>query len=477
MNALLTVSSFLFPLITYPYVSRVLQPLGTGKVSFALSVVAYFAMFAELGIPIYGIRAVAKVRDNKKELTKVVQELLLISLITTFISYILFFSAVFFIPKLSSEKPLFLIVGMTMILNTLGMDWLYKGLEEYTYITVRSLICKVISVAAMFMLIHTSNDYVQYGAICIFASSASNILNLINAHKYVSFKPVWNYHLSKHIKAVLIFLAMSCATIIYTNVNNVMLGFMTTDIDVGYYDAANKIKIILVSVVTSLGAVLLPRCSYYVEHKMKEEFYRVSKKAINFVIISALPIVVYFILFAKEGIICLAGGAFKESIIPMQILMPTVLFIGLTNILGMQWLVPLGKEKIVLYSVITGAVVDVILIFLLIPPFHAIGAAIGTLGAELSVLIVQIYSLRKLVLKIFKKVKYFKILLCVAAASGASILIKFLSIGNFVTLLVSAIVFFAVYIVLLVALKEPLMIEIINQVTTKLKMRRRSLIG
>ena len=129
-----------------------------------------------------------------------------------------------------------------------------------------------------------------------------------------------------------------------------MLGFMTSDADVGYYNAAVKIKSILVSIVTSLGVVLLPRASYYVEHNLMEEFYRITKKAINFVFLGCYTdMMIYFIIFAKEGIFFLSGSAYAGSIIPMQIIMPTLLLIGLTNIMGIQMLVPLGREKTVLY--------------------------------------------------------------------------------------------------------------------------------
>lgn len=127
---------------------------------------------------------------------------------------------------------------------------------------------------------------------------------------------------------------MSCATTIYTHLDTVMLGFMTTDADVGYYNAAVKIKTILVSIVTSLGVVLLPRASYYIEHKMIDEFYRIAHKAINFVFLIALPMMLYFMIFAKEGIFFLSGSAYEKSILPMQVIMPTLLFIGLIQCHG-----------------------------------------------------------------------------------------------------------------------------------------------
>ena len=353
MNALLTMSSFIFPLITFPYVSRILLPVGTGKVSFATSVVSYFALFARLGIPTYGIRACAKVRDDKEALSKTVQELFIINMVMSVMAYLALFVAIAFVPRLQQEKMLLMIVSLTILFNAIGMEWLYKALEQYSYITIRSIVFKFIALLAMFAFIHNQKDYVIYGGISILASSASNVFNFLHAHRYVSVRPVGGYDFKKHLKAVVIFFAMSCATTIYTNLDTVMIGFIATDTDVGYYNAAVKIKTILVSIVTSLGVVLLPRASYYVENGRMEEFYRITKKAIHFVFLVATPMMVYFMLFAKEGICFLSGSAYIGSIVPMQIIMPTLLLIGLTNIMGIQMLVPLGREKVVLLSEIT----------------------------------------------------------------------------------------------------------------------------
>src|SRR5699024_10268303 len=182
MNMLLTISSLIFPLITFPYVSRILSPEGIGKVSFATSLINYFSMFAQLGIPTYGIRICAQVRDNREKLSRVVQELLSINIITSLISYIGLFIAVFTVPKLQNDKSLYFIMSVTIILSSIGMEWLYKALEEYTYITVRSVVFKFIALLAMFLLIHKQTDYILYGGISILAASASNVLNFINIH-------------------------------------------------------------------------------------------------------------------------------------------------------------------------------------------------------------------------------------------------------------------------------------------------------
>ena len=474
MNAILTMSRFIFPLITFPYISRVLLPVGTGKVSFATSLISYFSLFAQLGIPTYGIRACARVRDNREELTRTAHELLAINIVMDVISYAVLILALLFVPRLKEERMLYVVVSATILLTSIGMEWLYKALEQYTYITIRSIIFKFVALLAMLLLIHKQDDYVIYGGISILASSASNIFNFINAHKYIDFKPVGNYNICRHLKPVGVFFAMSCATTIYTHLDTVMLGFMATDEDVGYYDAAIRIKAVLVSIVTSFGTVLLPRASYNIEHGLWDDFWRISKKAINYVFLVASPMMLYFIFFAKEGIYFLSGPAYTGSIIPMQIIMPTLLFIGLTNILGIQILVPLGKEKVVLYSEIAGALVDVIINIILIPKFRSAGAAVGTLVAELVVLAVQYTAWKNDIVNIFKSVHYGKLFLALGLATMVSLWVKALNLGNFITLLISAILFFSVYGLFLLFTKEELIVEVFHQVvgTIEKKVKR-----
>ena len=471
MNAILTMSSFIFPLITFPYVSRVLLPAGTGKVSFATSVVSYFLMFAQLGIPTYGIRICAEVRDDREELSHTVHELFIINLAISLIVYVAFFVALICVPRFARDKTLFMIVSLTIIFNCIGMEWLYKALEKYSYITIRSITFKFVALVAMFLLIHGKSDYVIYGGISILASSASNIFNFFHARTYISMQPAGHYNFKRHFKPVAVFFAMSCATTVYTHLGTVMLGFIKTDTDVGYYNVAVKIKRILVSIVTSLGAVLLPRACYYVEHGQIDAFRKITKKAINFVCLAATPMTLYFILFAKEGIYFLSGKAYASSIAPMQIIMPTLLLIGLTNIMGLQILVPLGREKVVLYSEIVGTIVGLILNLILIPKLGPSGAAIGTLCAELAVWIVQFAALRKDVLPAYKQVKYMPIFIGLSLGSAASIFVKMLGLSNFRTLLVSATVFFGMYALALLIAKEPMFIDILNQGLKKIHLR------
>lgn len=464
MNFIMAASAIVFPLITFPYVSRVLMAVGNGKVAAATAVVTYFNMFASLGIPTYGIRACAKVRDDKEKLSKTVQELLIINSVTMFITCIVFVVTVAVIPEFSAEKELYIINGVGLVLNMFAVTWLYNALEQYAYITVCNIVVKLVSIALMFLLVKKPEDYIIYGGITVLASSASYVFNFLYAFRFISLKKTGKYEFRIHMKPIFRFFAMTAAASVYTNLDVVMLKFMKGDVEVGYYNAAIKVKTILVSLITSLGTVLLPRLSYYVKKNEKELFYQMIGKAVSFVVIAGLPLSVYFMIFADESILFLAGEGYQGSVIPMILLMPTVLLIGLSNITGIQVLTPQNMEQKVLNSILWGAVIDFLLNLVLIPRFASSGAAFATLVAELAVLIVQCVYLKDSIRGMAGAVSWRKVLPAVLVGSVAGAAVKILAdfsgmaksaeMESFLMLAVSACVFFGGYGAVLLATKE-----------------------
>ena len=188
MNFILTASNFIFPLITFPYVSRILMASGNGKVNFAASVANYFMMVASLGIPTYGIRACAKVRDNKESLSKTAQEILFINLVATVLVTLTYVICIFTIPRFSQDKTLFLIEGINIVLNMFGANWIYQALEQYDYITARSVFFKFVSMILMFLLVHQQSDYRVYAAITVLAAVGSNVLNFLRLRRFIVFR-------------------------------------------------------------------------------------------------------------------------------------------------------------------------------------------------------------------------------------------------------------------------------------------------
>lgn len=475
MNAILTVSSFVFPMITFPYASRVLLVENYGKVTFATSVLTYFAMFAALGIPNYGIRACARVRDDKVKLSRTAQELMIINLITSAVTYVAFFVSLIFVKRFQQDSTLLIINSVSILLNTLGVTWLYSALEQYSYITVRNIVCKIVSIILMFIFVHNPSDYVIYGAIAMVASGGSNLLNFLNLRKCIILKPLGNYHFKQHLKPIFIFFATSVAISVYTNLDTVMLGFMTDDIQTGLYGASVKVKNLLTGVVSSLGNVLLPRLSLYVSNQESDKFYETLSKVLNFLLLISLPLTIYFVFYSRTSILLFSGAEYEGATLPMQLLMPTVFLIAISGLTGNQMLVPLGRERVVMTSVICGALVDFGLNWLFIPKWGAAGAAAATLVTEFVVLAVQLFFLRSLAWKVARGVRYRPILVSLLAATAVGFLTyRFLHIPSyFWTLAVSAVLFFGTYFALLLLQKEPFLCEnlgaALNFVKGKLK--------
>lgn len=473
MNFVLTATQFLFPLITFPYVSRVLGAVGNGKISFAASVANYFMLVASLGIPTYGIRACAQVRDNKARLSKTAQEIFLINIAVTLLVSVTYLASVALVPKFREDRVLFLINGLNILLNAFGMNWLFQALEQYDYITVRSIAFKLLSVILMFLFVRQAGDYVLYGAIAVLAAVGSYVLNFIRARRLISFRRVGRYDFRRHIKPILILFAQSLAASIYTNLDTVMLGFMKTDADVGYYNAAVKIKGILLSLVTSLGTVLLPRMSFYAKQNRLDDFKRTMLKALNFSCMMAVPLVTYFVMFAGQVIRLLAGVGYEPAIAAMQIITVAIIPCGLTAVLGIQVLTALEREKYVLTSVMCGAVIDLLLNLVLIPQYGAAGAALATVVAEFLVLAVQTVHTKSLLREIWRGFRLPVYGLASAASAAGAFWVKKLQLGHILpVLLVSAVVFFGIYGLVLLVTRESMVLDALAGIKARVWKRR-----
>lgn len=351
--------------------------------AFATSVINYFVMLSQLGIPTYGIRACAKCRDNKDELTKTVQELLVINTVAVVASYILLIAVIVVVPKFREEPELMIINSLTLVLNMVGMEWLYQAVEQYQYITIRNIAFKIISIVLMFVFVHDPGDYILYGALTVVSAGGSNVLNLLNCRKILNSKTYFGkYNFQKHLKPIFVFFALSVAVSIYTSMDTAMLGFMSDDKEVAYYALATKVKMILATTISALGPVLLPRMTYCLNHKQYSKFKEYIEKSLHFVLLAAVPVVIYFAVMSSEVTNILGGEEYKPAVLCMQVITLAVLPLGIGNVACSQVLTPLGKEVLTMYSTICGAVINFIANAILIPKLGAVGAAGATVLAE-----------------------------------------------------------------------------------------------
>lgn len=465
MNAFLSASSIIFPLITFPYVSRVLGPSGTGLVASAAALVSYFTLIAMLGIPTYGIRACAAVRDDHEKLSKTAQELLIINLAMGLIAYTLFFVTIYLVPQYSSNAVLYTVCSGAILLNIIGTNWLYQALEQYTYITIASIVFKIIALAMMFMTVQNTGDTVWYGAVTVISGWGSSLVNFIRLRNLIRIRPYRHYNFRRHFKPILTFFGISVAATVYTSLDVLMLDWMKGSEDVGYYNAAVKVKSIMVMVVTSLGTVLLPRLSYYVKNNNEEAFMKLVSKAFSFVLLAAVPLCIYLMLEARETILFLAGDQYLPSVTSMIIITPTILLIGLSNITGIQILVPTGRERAVFYSTLGGAIVDFLINLALIPSLSSAGAAIGTLVAEVAVLIIQVIFLRNILARAIANVEFWPLIISLIPALIVLLLLRTVNIeSTFFSLALTAAGFFTIYAAGLLVTREEIIWEFVKRI-------------
>ena len=389
-NILLNISKVIFPLITAPYVSRVLEPDGVGLFNFANTYAGWFALFAALGIPYYGIREVAKIKDDIGEQVKFVSEIISISAIATFVCSILMFLTLFFIPQLNENYITFLVSGIILYMTPFKIDWFFQGKEEFGYITFRSLIIKTLSVILLFLLVREKSDLLIYVALNALAVVLNEIWNFVKLYKS-GIHPYFTLSGNRHIKPLIALFSSAIAIHVYMYIDTVMLGFMTNYEEVGYYNCATHISKAILPIVTSLSAVAIPRVSVFNETHSWEEINNLMNKSFSIVGYLSFPIAFGVIVVSPVFVPLFFGELFKETILPLQILITTIVIIGFNNITGMQILIGLCHDKQYFYSVLTGTFINLILNSILIPYLGAIGAAIASVLSELIVLFVMLY--------------------------------------------------------------------------------------
>lgn len=393
-NILLNISKVLFPLITAPYVSRVLEPDGVGLFNFANTYAGYFALFAALGIPYYGIREVAKVRDDIRKQTVLLSEIMSISVLTTIVCTILMLLSLLLIPLLHENHVVFLISGIVLYITPIRVDWFFSGREEFGYITFRSLIIKILSVVLLFVLVRDKSDLLMYVLLNVFSQTLNELWNFIKLYR-IGIHPFFTLSGKRHLKSLFVLFSSSVAISVYAILDTLMLGFMKDYSEVGYYNCATHISKALVPIATSLAAVVLPRIAQLNETRKWDEINMLMNKTFSVVGFLSVPIAFGVIAIAPVFVPLFFGEQFYGTIIPLQIIILTVIVIGFNNLTGLQILLGLGFDKLFLYSIITGAISNLTLNFMLIPKFGASGAAFSSVVAEIIILLVMIVFINK----------------------------------------------------------------------------------
>lgn len=380
----------LIPLITTPYVSRILGATGIGLYSYNYSIAYYFAMFAILGLNNYGNRTIAMVRDQKDELSRefwsiyAMQFMASIIVIFAYSTYIYYFN----------NETMGWIMLFYMLSTLFDINWFFFGLEEFKLTVTRNTIIRIITTFLIFVMIKTKNDIYLYALLMVLSNLISQIVIWPFVKRYVNYSKISIKDIIKHIKPNLILFVPVIAISIYKILDKIMLGAMTNVTEVGFYESSEKIINIPMAIITSLGTVMLPKMSNLVKNEDNKSSSKYMYISILVAMFTSSSLSFGIMGVSNEFVPLFFGNGFEPCIDLFKLLLPICIFTAFANVIRTQYLIPNKKDKIYIVSVFLGAVVNVCINYLLIPKFQANGAAIGTFFAEISVCIYQTYKVR-----------------------------------------------------------------------------------
>ncbi len=387
-NLLLNITSVITPLITAPYVARVLEPDGVGLFNFANTYAEYFSLFAMLGITTYGVREVAKVRDDKETLSKLMSQLMSLVALSALIVAAVYLLSVFLVNKINENYVIFLIAGFVVYLAPFKINWFYQGIENFGFITLRTLVIRVISIICLFVFVREKSDLILYIILHVLGGVVADIWNFVKMWQF-GVKPQFTITgLKPHLSPMFILFTSSIAISIYTVLDTLMLGFLRDYSEVGFYTNAMHMSRVALTLVTSLSIVAVPRVSYYMKDKDYGKINELMGKSFKIISFLAFPSAIGLSCISPVFVPLFFGEHFMGSVIPLMILSMLIIAIGLNNLTGVQILVGMGYDKLFLYSVLVGTFTNFLMNCILIPLWGAVGASIASVFAETLILFV-----------------------------------------------------------------------------------------
>lgn len=454
LNGLRNILNLIFPLITFPYVTRVLSVSGIGEYNFANSIVSYFLLLAGLGVSKYGVREGAKYRDDIEKESKFVSEVFTINMIATILAYILLAVVIVFSDQVNRYAITVIIFSLQIFFTTIGVEWLFSMYEEYAYITIRSIIFKIISVVLLFLFVRDKNDVGIYAAITVFSSVGSNILNYIRARKMVHIRFRFRFDWNKHLKSIMILFASSIAIQIYVNSGITILGFMKDTYTVGLYSVSSKIYTIVKNGLAAILIVTIPRLSMLWGKNLVREYKTLFKDIFNGLLLVMFPSMVGLIMLSKQVVLIISGEEYISAVSSLRILCLALICSIISWIFNDGVLIPTKREKYALYSTIISAILNIIASFLLIGRWGQDAAALAVLIAEAAGMIMNIYWSRDIIkLKDILETHFGAIIGCIIIIVECALVNRYIS-DNIVSTIVAIIVSVLTYTIMLIIFKD-----------------------
>lgn len=467
LNVIKTVLKIIFPLITYPYVTRVLLVEDIGKVNYANTIVNYFLMFSMLGIPVYSVREGARITDSKDEINKFASEVYSISLLSTLLSMSILICLVCLVPAFYDYRRLIMFISITIPLTTIGTDWVNSIYEDYAYLTIRHVVFHVVALLCLFIFVRSEGDYFEYAFCTMISSCGAAILNVFYRKRYIKLKPTFKLNLRIHFKPIVFLFATSLASMIYSSSDTLMLGLMTNDYHVGIYGTAAKIYNLFKQILFAIIVVALPRFSYMLANQSKDEYQSKANYLHHFVFLVSLPLAVGIFILSPQIIEVIAGPKYYDSIITLRIKSFAILFAIFAYFYMQLILLPARKDKELLICTLFAGVFNVVANYLLIPIWNVNAAAITTVISEFIVMVFSIIVSRKIIhLKIDFKCFFQTILSVIIMSATVLFVINYVD-NQFLKLFIGFVTGVIVYFMSLLIMKNEMLIEAAG----KLKLR------
>lgn len=473
-NIIKTVSTILFPVITFPYISRVLQPENIGRINFGNSIVGYISLLATLGVTTYAIRECSKVKDDREKLGKLSGEILSINLFTTFIAYAVLAILLLLYGKLRDYRLLITIQSMSVIFTTLGADWLNTAMEDFRYVTIRTVAFQVVSVIMMFIIVRKPSDYLKYAVITVLASSGGSTMNIIYRKKYCKTKFTLKCNLKKHFPPIIGLFAMMLAQQIFTMCDTTIIGLTLGDYQVGLYSTALKIYNVINQIACSIFLVTLPQLSIAFANGNSDDYKRILNYFVDFSSIVCFPCVVGMFMLSQEIIVLAGGSNYLGATACIKILSITLIAGSASNCTFNANLLACGKDRICFLICLVTSVVNVITNLIFVPLYGIEAAAYTTLASQLLITIMSIPFIKK---DAFSTGSFTSLIQSVAACCGLVIVIIGAKtiIKNKLLRLLSSIAFGGcVYVALLIAQKNRFVMQIIDSLKEKMRGNNKS---
>lgn len=385
-NSILTVSNYIFPFILYPYVARVLGVENIGAVNYVNSMIDYSIIFSTLGLTIVGVRQISKAGADRRKRDAVFSALFTLCLFFTVVTSAALVTLTYTLAKFQPYRPLLLIGLIKLWGNLFLINWLYQGLEDFKFITIRTILVKMAYVASVFIFIHRASDYTHYFLLLCMMYAVNAAVNCYVARRYVSFKPSWQ-QMKTELRPLSMMGLYLMLNSMYLNFNVIYLGWKCGDTEVGYYTTTTKIFQIILALYTAYSTVVMPRACALLEGGKIDEFKGIIRQSSAGLMMIAVPAALFMMIFTEPAVVLFVGPQYLGSITPMRIVMPLLFIIGYEQILIMQILTPLARDRQILTNAAIGAATGLTLNLLLVPHLQAVGSAIVWVCAETAVLI------------------------------------------------------------------------------------------